>query len=257
VLAYSDGARITGYTLAGIGGAVLAARDIETGIFGARFRLDGPFGSRAVTTPMLGEFNIANALCAAGMALAAEVDIADIAAVIAAPPVVSGRMNRVDVGQPFAVVVDYAHTPASLEKVLTLLRRLNPTGRLIAVSGSAGERDVDKRPLQGAVSARLADISIFTNEDPRYEDAAAIIAQIAAGARGAGAVDGVSLYEIVERREAIARAVALAQPGDTILLAGKGHERSIIWNGVKHPWDDAAEARRALQAAGYGHEVRS
>lgn len=255
VLPMCGKAGVVGYSMQSADGATLAATGIVSGIAGSRFLLTGPFGTRDVTTPMLGGFNVANALCAIGLALAAGVSIDDALAVVAAPPVVTGRMNRIDEGQPFAVVVDYAHTPASLEKVLTLLRQLSPGGRLIAVSGSAGERDVEKRPLQGAVSARLADISIFTNEDPRYEDAAAIIAAIADGARGEGARDGSSLLEIVERRTAIEQAVALARPGDTVLLAGKGHERSIIWNGVKHPWDEAAEARRALRQAGWSREV--
>ena len=166
---------------------------------------------------------------------------------LANPPVIAGRMARIEEGQPFNVVVDYAHTPASLEKVLTLLRSLDDRGRIIVVTGSAGERDREKRPLQGAVCARLADISIFTNEDPRFEDAGAIIGEIAAGARNAGGRPGETFYEVEDRAEAIALAVSLADAGDTILLAGKGHERSIILNGKKLPWDEAAVARRAIQ----------
>jgi UDP-N-acetylmuramoyl-L-alanyl-D-glutamate--2,6-diaminopimelate ligase len=153
----------------------------------------------------------------------------------------------VNEGQPFSVVVDYAHTPASLEKVLTLLRSLNPLGRLIVVSGSAGERDREKRPIQGAVCARLADISIFTNEDPRYEDARTIIDQIGEGAIAAGGIEGETVFRIVERAEAVAFAIGLARDDDTVLLAGKGHERSIIIGGEKMPWNEAEVARNAIR----------
>jgi UDP-N-acetylmuramoyl-L-alanyl-D-glutamate--2,6-diaminopimelate ligase len=228
--------------------AGLFARDISLKISGYSAKFSTPNGATAIASPLLGGFNVANSLCAAGIALSVGVDIDSIAATLADPPVIQGRMANVDEGQPFAVVVDYAHTPASLEKVLTLLRALNPDGRLIVVSGSAGERDREKRPLQGAVCARLADISVITSEDPRFEDAAAIIEAIAQGARGEGAIDGKSLHCIVDRAEAVAFAIGQARPGDTVLLAGKGHERSIIMNGSKLPWDEAGVARAALQA---------
>jgi UDP-N-acetylmuramoyl-L-alanyl-D-glutamate--2,6-diaminopimelate ligase len=128
-----------------------------------------------------------------------------------------------------------------------MLRSLDGTRRIIVVAGSAGERDRAKRPLQGDVCARLADISIFTNEDPRYEDARAIIDEIAEGARAAGGRDGETLFTIEDRTEAIEHAVALAETGDTVLLAGKGHERSIIINGQKTPWDEADVARSAIR----------
>jgi UDP-N-acetylmuramoyl-L-alanyl-D-glutamate--2,6-diaminopimelate ligase len=136
-----------------------------------------------------------------------------------------------------------------LEKVLTLLRGLHPGGRIIAVFGSAGERDVEKRPLQGAVSARLADISVITSEDPRFEDAEAIIAQIAAGAEAAGANRDETLFCRRDRRDAIRLALGLARVGDCVLLAGKGHEGSIIWGREKLPWDETAVAREILLEA--------
>jgi UDP-N-acetylmuramoyl-L-alanyl-D-glutamate--2,6-diaminopimelate ligase len=120
---------------------------------------------------------------------------------------------------------------------------------VIVVFGSAGERDVEKRPLQGAISARLADISVITSEDPRFEDADAIIAQIVAGAEDAGAVDGKSLFCRTDRREGIRLALGLARPGDCVLLAGKGHEGSIIWGREKLPWNEAAVARDLLLSA--------
>jgi UDP-N-acetylmuramoyl-L-alanyl-D-glutamate--2,6-diaminopimelate ligase len=160
-------------------------------------------------------------------------------------------MTSIDVGQPFGVIVDYAHTPESIAKVLRLLRDLRSSGRLIAVFGSAGERDAVKRPLQGSVAVQLADLAIFTNEDPRYEDAESIVQDIAAGARAAGGIEGVHFKCIVDRREAIRAALDAAAPGDTVLLAGKGHEQSIIWNGIKHPWDETAVARDELGRLGW------
>ncbi|HET9017850.1 MAG TPA: cyanophycin synthetase, partial [Thermomicrobiaceae bacterium] len=163
---------------------------------------------------------------------------------------VPGRLRRVDLGQPFTVLVDYAHTPDSLEKTLRLVRSL-VSGPVIAVFGSAGERDRAKRPLQGAVSARLADFSIFTSEDPRFEDAEAIIAEIAAGAADAGAVAGRDYVQIEDRRQAIRVALRRAEPGGAVVLAGKGHEQCIIYGAERRPWDEATEATRALEEMGY------
>lgn len=228
--------------------AGLRAEAISLGRNGYSARFVAGDHQLEIASPLLGGFNVSNSLCAAGIAFQAGVDPAMIAATLAKPPVIPGRMATIDEGQGFSVVVDYAHTPASLEKVLSLLRALNPDGRLIVVTGSAGERDVEKRSLQGAVCARMADIAIFTNEDPRYEDAGSIVDQIAAGARLAGATDGNSIHCIVDRAAAIDHAIGLARPGDTVLLAGKGHERSIIINNSKLPWDEAEQARRAIRA---------
>lgn len=226
--------------------ASIHASEIELDRFGFKGVFVASGKSSEVRSPLLGGFNVANSLCATGVALAAGVGLETVVETLATPPVISGRMASVDEGQPFSVVVDYAHTPASLEKVLTLLRSLNPNGRLIVVSGSAGERDREKRPIQGAVCARLADVSIFTNEDPRYEDARAIIDQIGDGAIAAGGIENETVHRIVDRAEAIAFAVGLAGAEDTILLAGKGHERSIIIGGEKTPWNEAEIARAAI-----------
>lgn len=200
-----------------------------------------------VASPLLGAFNISNSLCALGIALQAGVGISTILETLKDPPVIPGRMAMIDEGQPFSVVIDYAHTPVSLEKVLTLLRSLNRAGKLIVVSGSAGERDVEKRPVQGQVCARLADISIFTNEDPRFEDPMAIINQIGDGAIAAGGIESETVYRVENRAEAIDLAIQLAGDEDTILLAGKGHERSIIIGGEKKPWNEAEAARSAIR----------
>jgi UDP-N-acetylmuramoyl-L-alanyl-D-glutamate--2,6-diaminopimelate ligase len=248
----AEGATIIRYSATGAD-ADLRALDVVSSGVGSTFVLDaGARGRAACTLPLIGVFNVANALCAAGIALGAGIQLDAIGTALATAPPVPGRMVRVDAGQPFSVVVDYAHTPEAIEKVLTLLRRLHPAGRVIAVFGSAGQRDVEKRPLQGAISARLADVSVITSEDPRFEDADAIIAQIAAGAEEAGAVVGKSLFCRTERRDAIRLALDLANPGDCVLLAGKGHEGSIIWGREKRPWDEVAVARELLLSEQFG-----
>jgi len=148
------------------------------------------------------------------------------------------------------VIVDYAHTPESLDKVLGLLRPLT-TGRLIAVFGSAGERDRTKRPRLAEVAAKYADFFVITQEDPRLEDPAGILAEIEAGAKGAGKARGTDYTVIEDRREAVGDAMRRAQAGDTVLLAGKGHEGSIIVGEEKRPWDEAAAARDALRELGF------
>jgi UDP-N-acetylmuramoyl-L-alanyl-D-glutamate--2,6-diaminopimelate ligase len=232
---------------AGGGPAHLRATDIDISVSGCTFTLHWRGARHSVTLPLLGRFNVANALCAAGLALAQGIAVSDVVDALATAPGVPGRLLRVDEGQAFSVVVDYAHTPESLEKILALLRDLHPGGRLIAVSGSAGERDTTKRPLQGAVSQRLADVSIFTNEDPRNEDPERILQDIAQGAIEAGGVEGENVHCIADREEAIACAFSLAAPGDCVLLAGKGHESSIIVGYDHRPWNEEAVARRLLR----------
>lgn len=251
---YADGARLLRYSLRDPA-ADIRAVNLTLAETGSTFTLaTREFGRAVVRLPLIGEFNVANALCAAATALGLGVPLAPVAQGLASAPPTPGRMARVDEGQPFSVVVDYAHTPDSLEKVLRLLRGLHPAGRLIAVFGSAGERDRAKRPRQGEVAVKLADVVIVTTEDPRFEDADAIIAEIAAGAEAAGARHGDTLHTRTERQDAVDLAISLAQPGDCVLLAGKGHEGSIIWGREKRPWDEAAAARAALRRRGYGAE---
>jgi UDP-N-acetylmuramoyl-L-alanyl-D-glutamate--2,6-diaminopimelate ligase len=163
-------------------------------------------------------------------------------------------MERVACGQPFGVIVDYAHSPAALQNVLDLLAPVAAArgGGLIAVFGSAGERDVQKRPMMGRIAAERCRLVIVTDEDPRGEDSSAILDQIAAGAQVAGKGRGVDLLCIADRRQAIAAAFGQARPGDVVLLAGKGHERSIIMSDGPRPWDERAEAVRALVRLGFG-----
>jgi UDP-N-acetylmuramoyl-L-alanyl-D-glutamate--2,6-diaminopimelate ligase len=230
--------------------ADLRATELVADAAGSRFTLVAPDWSGEVTTPMPGRFDVSNALAALAIAHVEGVAWPVAVDALARTAGVPGRMERVDAGQPFAVVVDYAHTADSLGKVLRMLRPVT-RGRLIAVFGSAGERDPTKRPAMGRVSAELADVTVVTDEDPRLEDPRAINEAIADGARGAGAVDGESLLVIDDRREAIARAMAMAREGDVVLLAGKGHETSIFYGADKLPWDDREAARDALAAAGW------
>jgi UDP-N-acetylmuramoyl-L-alanyl-D-glutamate--2,6-diaminopimelate ligase len=167
-------------------------------------------------------------------------------------PGVRGRMERIEQGQPFTVLVDYAHTPGAFEKLMSIVRPLT-NGQLIAVFGSAGERDREKRAIQGQVAARYCDFVVLTDEDPRLEDRDAIIAEIAAGVEsaGRGRARPCPYLRIPDRPAAIRTAFEHARPGDIVLLLGKGHESCIIYGDEKIPWDEAAVARAALRGLGY------
>jgi UDP-N-acetylmuramoyl-L-alanyl-D-glutamate--2,6-diaminopimelate ligase len=244
----AGGARIISYgidALADVQATVLAAdasgTRIEIAALGEKIEL---------RLPLVGRFNVHNALAATGAGLAAGATLAQCRDALARAKPVRGRMDRIDAGQPFAVIVDYAHTPESLEKVLALLRPLTP-GKLIALFGSAGERDRTKRPKLALAAAKYADRFFITQEDPRLEDPAAILAEIEAGALEAGKQRDRDYRVIDDRTEAINAAIAEAAEGDTVLLAGKGHEGSIIVGEEKRPWDEAAAARAALRARGF------
>jgi UDP-N-acetylmuramoyl-L-alanyl-D-glutamate--2,6-diaminopimelate ligase len=203
--------------------------------------------------PLVGAFNVENALAAFAWAVGWGIDPDAARTALAAARGVAGRMEPVDEGQPFGVVVDYAHSPDALDKVLRILRPIT-SGRLGVLFGSGGERDTAKRPVMGRIAAELADLVWVTDEDPRSEDPGALNAEIADGARAAGARDGDDLWVINDRRSAIAAAVAAARPGDTLLLAGKGHEHNMLTASGSIWWDEAEVARQELRAAGYGRE---
>jgi len=205
---------------------------------------------------LAGRFNVHNALACVALGEALDLDRALIFEGLAAVEGVPGRMERVDCGQPFGVVVDYAHSPVSLEKVLDGLAPMARMGGggLIAVFGSAGERDVQKRPMMGRVAGERCRLVVVTDEDPRGEDGGRIIAEIAAGAEEAGKRPGRDLLCIADRRAAIEAAFGLARAGDVVLLAGKGHEQTIITNDGLLPWDERSEAIRALGRLGYRSE---
>jgi UDP-N-acetylmuramoyl-L-alanyl-D-glutamate--2,6-diaminopimelate ligase len=195
-----------------------------------------------VITRLPGDFNVANALgaFAAAVALGVEPDLATLGLAGAAPP--PGRFEPIDEGQPFSVLVDYAHTPDSLENVLRAARRLGE-GRVISVFGAGGDRDRGKRPQMGRAGAELSDLAIVTSDNPRSEDPEGIVAEILAGVDERGRVEAE-----VDRRAAIALALSRAEPGDTVVIAGKGHEQGQEFeNGRKLPFDDRDVAREELR----------
>ncbi|MGI8999162.1 MAG: UDP-N-acetylmuramoyl-L-alanyl-D-glutamate--2,6-diaminopimelate ligase [Candidatus Limnocylindria bacterium] len=228
----------------------LRAGGLEADAFGTTFHLDSPRWTGPVRINLPGRFNVSNALAVLAVAEAMDLDPGGAAESLAGVAGVPGRMERVDAGQPFTVIVDYAHTEDALRKVLEMLRP-HAEGRLIVAFGSAGERDPSKRAPMGRVASELAAILIVTDEDPRLADPRLIHEQIADGARSAGGGDGETLWVVDDRREAIAHAIGMAHEGDVVLLAGKGHEQSITYGTENRPWDDVQFAREALAASGW------
>lgn len=226
--------------------AQIRAVDVQLNADMTRFRALLPGTEIEIETRLVGSFNVSNCLAAIATTWSLGVNPAKIAEGLAKMTSVSGRMETIQEGQPFNVIVDYAHTPDSLEKVLAILRSLT-TGKLMIVFGSAGERDLQKRPIMGRIAAQMADFFVITDEDPREEDREHILRDIAEGAKAIGKQEGQDFLCIADRRQAIAVAFARARAGDTVLLAGKGHEQSIIMGKVKLPWDDRRAAREALQ----------
>jgi UDP-N-acetylmuramoyl-L-alanyl-D-glutamate--2,6-diaminopimelate ligase len=227
--------------------ATIRATDVQLDATNTRFRAILPNAEISIETQLVGQFNVSNCLAAIATAYALGVSHADIASGLAGVAGVTGRMERIDVGQPFTVIVDYAHTPDSLEKVLKILRPLTP-GKLFLVFGSAGERDIQKRPIMGQIAAQFADFFVITDEDPREENREQILREIAIGAKTTGKIQGRDFLCIADRTQAIAAAFHRAQAKDTVLLAGKGHEQSIIIGREKIPWDDRRVAREQLHA---------
>jgi UDP-N-acetylmuramoyl-L-alanyl-D-glutamate--2,6-diaminopimelate ligase len=247
---WEAGARLVTYGAAARAD-VRAARVAEAAS-GLHVEVLTPRGPLRVTLPLVGRFNVHNALAVVALGELLDLDAGAVVAGLAAFPGVRGRMERVDRGQPFTVVVDYAHTPASLATALDVLAPLvTDGGGLIAVFGSAGERDVAKRAIQGRLAGERCRLVIATDEDPRGEDPEAILAQIAGGAELAGLRRGEDLLVIADREEAIRAAFARARPGDVVLLAGKGHERAILYVDHERPWNERAVAERLLAELGY------
>jgi UDP-N-acetylmuramoyl-L-alanyl-D-glutamate--2,6-diaminopimelate ligase len=214
-----------------------SASEVEFDASGASFSV----GGMRLRTGMPGHFNVANALgafaAAEAMGVGSEIAVAGLARAARVP----GRFEPIDEGQGFSVLIDYAHTPDSLENVLRAARRLTE-GRLISVFGAGGDRDTDKRPKMGRAGAELSDLTVITSDNPRSEDPEAIVAAVASGAEGA-----TELEVVVDRREAIALALGRAEPGDTVVIAGKGHEQGQEFEGGrKVPFDDREVAREEL-----------
>jgi len=234
-------------TTYGLGAAAqVRAEEVEAGAAGIRFLARGAGYRVPIVSSLVGRYNVSNALAAfaaavEGLGLSPEAAAEGIRSV----PGVPGRMERIDLGQPFTAIVDFAHTPNALRSALETARTLS-AGKVIAVFGAAGLRDPGKRRQMAGVAAERADATLLTAEDPRTEPLEAILEEMAAGARERGGVEGASFWREPDRGEAIRRAVAMAAPGDLVILCGKGHEQSMCFGEVEHPWDDRLALRAAL-----------
>ncbi len=253
VVATAVGARVWRYGMAGdladreASSLDLAATALTEQPASMLVRMEAGDWGGTLRLRLAGRFNVYNALAAMAVAAALGLDLDTAAAALGAVEGVPGRMQRVDEGQPFSVVIDYAHTADSLAKVLDELRPTDPEAGLIAVIGSAGERDPSKRGPMGRIAGERCRLVIVSDEDPRGEDRMTILDAIAAGAEAAGRRRGEDLLVIPDRREAIATAMRRARPGDAVLLAGKGHEKTIEMADGEIAWDELATAREALR----------
>jgi len=252
---FTAATRAAGATLLTYGtgpGADVRATAVDETPDGIRAAVATPRGTLDVALPLVGRFNVHNALAVVALGELLGLDADAVRRGLASFTGVKGRMERIDRGQPFMVVVDYAHTPASLATALDALAPfVGPGGGLVAVFGSAGERDVAKRAIQGRVAGERCRLVVATDEDPRAENPIAILEQIAEGAEAAGRRRGEELLLIPDREAAIRAAFARARAGDVVLLAGKGHERSILYDGRERAWDERSVAERLLAELGF------
>lgn len=251
------------YSRAGLPTADFRAHDITLSPAGITFTAQTPLGDVQIRSPQAGTYNVSNILAAmaAGYAFGAGPD--DWRAGVAAVGGIPGRMERVDAGQPFAAIVDFAHTPNALDEALQAARAMiGPGGRVLCVFGCAGLRDPGKRAPMGRHAGARADVTVITAEDPRTEDLDAILSAIAAGLAEAGAVEVAPgardrradriFVRVPDRYEAIAEACARAGAGDVVIVCGKGHEQSLCFGDVEYPWDDRAAVRAVLRGERYG-----
>ncbi|GAB2930169.1 UDP-N-acetylmuramoyl-L-alanyl-D-glutamate--2,6-diaminopimelate ligase [Streptomyces mayteni] len=246
-LAADAGVAVTTYSAEGHPDADWRAEGVELGPLGSTFTAVGPTGARVrAVAPLPGPFNVSNALAAIVALAVAGADPGTAADGIGAVPGVPGRLERVDAGQPYLAVVDYAHKPDAVESVLHALRKVTE-GRLHAVLGCGGDRDPHKRQRMGAALARLADTAVLTSDNPRSEDPLAILAAMLAGAAEVPAHERGTVLVEEDRAAAIEAAVARAEAGDVVLVAGKGHERGQDIAGVIRPFDDRQELRAAIE----------
>lgn len=226
-------------------GCDVAGEVLDEGLGGTRIRLVTPWGAREVRLPLIGRHNVQNVLGAAACILGCGGSLDQVVRGAEAVDCVRGRLEAVRAGQPFDVRVDYAHTEDALRKVLVSLRPLTP-GRILVLFGCGGDRDRGKRPLMGAAVQELADFAVVTSDNPRSEEPRAIIEEIEKG------MPDRARYRVEpDRREGIRAALELARPGDTVLIAGKGHESGQIFKSVVKPFDDRATALEVLASLGY------
>jgi UDP-N-acetylmuramoyl-L-alanyl-D-glutamate--2,6-diaminopimelate ligase len=227
-------------------GADIWAEDIENTPDELRFTVHGLGQSFPIRTPLIGRYNVSNGLAALGLTVfglgipvkAAQKAFAEI-------PIVPGRMEMIDLGQDFLVIVDFAHTPNAIHQALNTARELT-SGKLIAVFGSAGLRDVEKRKMMPEIAIGIADEIFLTAEDPRTESLDGILADMAEGAMRGGGQEGVNFWREPDRGTAIRRALKRARTGDLVIVCGKGHEQSMCFGQTEYPWDDRTAVRAAL-----------
>jgi UDP-N-acetylmuramoyl-L-alanyl-D-glutamate--2,6-diaminopimelate ligase len=229
-------------------GADLTTKKFNLSFSGLAFTAHTPNGKVQVSSPLVGRINVYNILAAIGAAQALGIANDVIEPGIRNLESVSGRFQRIDLGQPFLVIVDYAHTDDALESLIRTARELNPKGRIITLFGCGGEKDRTKRPVMGEVTGKLSDLTIVSSDNPRSEDPLKIISDIIVGLQKTG---GKYMIE-PDREKAVNRAIDEAGPGDVVLLAGKGHENYQILADRTLPFDDREVARGALRARGYG-----
>jgi UDP-N-acetylmuramoyl-L-alanyl-D-glutamate--2,6-diaminopimelate ligase len=229
-------------------GADLNTKKFNLAFSGLSFTAHTPNGKVQVSSPLVGRINVYNILAAIGAAQALGISNDVIEGGIRGLESVSGRFQRIDLGQPFLVIVDYAHTDDALENLIRTARELNPKGRVITLFGCGGEKDRTKRPVMGEVTGKLSDLTILSSDNPRSEDPLKIISDIIVGLQKTG---GKYMIE-PDREKAVNRAIDEAGPGDIVLLAGKGHENYQTLADRTLPFDDRDVARGALRARGYG-----
>jgi UDP-N-acetylmuramoyl-L-alanyl-D-glutamate--2,6-diaminopimelate ligase len=245
-LAARAGIPVTTFSARGRQTADWSATDVRPGADGSAFRVIGPGGVSADATVALpGDFNVANAMAAIVALVEAGVSLADAVAGVAACPAPPGRLERVEAGQDFSVLVDYAHKPGAVEALLSAMREVTQ-GRLLIVVGCGGDRDRGKRSLMGAAAARLADVAILTSDNPRSEDPLAILTEMLSGAAGVPQRERGQVVVQPDRAAAIAAAIATADKGDVVVIAGKGHEHGQYVGGKVIPFDDREVAAAAL-----------
>jgi len=243
-LAAQSRVRQVGYSITGT--ADVYAQAITHTPDGQAFEVVGAGYRQPIRSGLRGDFNVANIVAAfatavEGLGIAPQTAADGIAALSAVP----GRMELIDLGQPFTALVDFAHTPNALRRALEAARTMT-SGRVIAVFGAAGLRDREKRRLMAGVSAQLADLTILTAEDPRTESLDAILTEMAAGATARGGVEGRTFWRVPDRGQAILFGAAQARAGDILLACGKGHEQSMCFGETEYPWDDRVAMRAAL-----------
>jgi UDP-N-acetylmuramoyl-L-alanyl-D-glutamate--2,6-diaminopimelate ligase len=227
--------------------ADISAKKFQLAFTGLTFTAQTPIGKLQIASPLVGRINVYNILAAIGAAQAAGISNEIIEAGIRVLKSVPGRFQRVDMGQPFLVIVDFAHTDDALQNLVKTARELNPKGRVITLFGCGGGKDRSKRPIMGEVSGRLSDLTILTNDNPRQEDPLKIISDIVVGMQKSG---GKYLIE-PDREKAIGLAFDEARAGDIVLLAGKGHEDYQVLADKTLPWDDRRIAQQALRQRGF------